>query len=483
MNGTPPRPSASRRLLKGGARLAFSLLAGLTLTELALRAAGYHFSPIAFVRPDNIDDHRVFHMGGRDLQLRAAPLTVADPDLLWRLDPRSSRELTPEGFRGGPFRTPGTDERLVLALGDSNTIGPLDAPHWPGVLQELLRVRAPQTPAQVVNAGVYGYTSFQGLRAFRSLRRYRPDVVFFSFGANDAHPVRRTDAQYAARLDGARRWSVLRVAPPLLHLAWRAGEALGSEPEQTFRVPLADYRRNLESFVADAREIGATPVLMTRPFLHASEEPANLLHYVADYNAVVREVAAGSGVRLLDAARLLEDAPERFTDTIHNDAIGYTMIAEAALDELAALGFTTVAAPGRLAAAVDLARADSGRLELGPGFWPSEVWPNGVGGRWTQDVAVLELGRFHGERSVAIELTIYRPAGVTRGFVDVNGFLTELPIHNGRYRLKIALPAGAGERVRVRLVIGSAYRHRDVDPKNQDARVLGAFVHRVALEP
>ena len=482
MNGTPPRPSASRRVLKGAAWLAFSVMAGLALTELALRVAGYRFSPIAFVRPDNIDDHRAFHMGGRDLQLRAAPMTLADPDLLWRLDPRSSPELTPEGFRGGPFRAIGSGQRLILALGDSNTIGPLDAPHWPGALQELLRVRAPQPPAQVVNAGVYGYTSFQGVRSFRALRGHRPDVVFFSFGANDAHPVRRTDAQYAARLERIRRWSGLRVAPPLFHLLGMAGEALRPGPEPTFRVPLAEYRRNLEAFVGDARAAGAVPVLMTRPFLAVSDDPANLLHYVADYNAVTREVAASSGVRLLDAARLLEKTPERFTDVIHNDAIGYSMIAEAALEQLAAMGFTTPRAPDRLASAVDLARAGDGRLELGPGFWPSEVWPNGVGGRWTQDVAVLDLGRFHGERSLALELTCYRPAGVTRGFVDVAGLLTELPIHNGRHRLSIPLPAGAGERIRVRFVIGSAYRLRDVDPKNQDARVLGVFVHGVALE-
>ena len=43
---------------------------------------------------------------------------------------------------------------------------------------------------RVANAGVYGYSSFQGLRRFHELLRYHPDVVTWSFGANDAQTLR-----------------------------------------------------------------------------------------------------------------------------------------------------------------------------------------------------------------------------------------------------------------------------------------------------
>jgi lysophospholipase L1-like esterase len=466
------------------ALLVVSLAAAFLLTELGLRVAGYRFSPIVFVQAEGADDHRPFHMGAIDPRVSATdPLTVPDPELLWRPNPRVSAELTTEGLRGEPVSLPRpADQVLIVALGDSNTLGPLNTTdHWPGILQDLLRANRSAWTFQVVNAGAYGYTSFQGLRRFRQVLGLQPDLVYFSFGGNDAQPVRTTDELYAARVAAVRRWDGLRLAPPLFHLAWRAADGLGARPP-TPRVPLADYRRNLQAFVDEARAAGVVPVLLTRPFVGTSDDPNSWLHLAPAYNEAVREAAAANGVPFLDAHALLAREPERFTDAMHNDRVGYRHLAEALLRQLRDYELLDTDDARDLASAVDLATADERRLELGPGFWLREARPAGPGGRWTDADARLTLERHHGERALLVDLTCRHPQGATRGRIEVNGVAAApLPAANGRRRLWLDLGGASGPRVEVRFVVDSAYRPRDVEPGATDARRLGVFLHEVRL--
>jgi lysophospholipase L1-like esterase len=466
--------------------VAASVLVALFLAEGLLRIVGYRFSPIVFLAPENPDDHRPFHMGGWDMRLRTRPLTVADPDLLWRPDPRASNELTVEGFRGEPIPDPRPSTRtLIVALGDSNTLGPLGTrDHWPGFLQDLLRANQGSRSFQVVNAGVYGYSAFQGLRRFRQIRRFRPDVVYFSFGANDAQPVSTTDARYAARIEAVRQWNDLRLAAPLFNLAWRVGDLFAPRGPRTLRVPLEEYRQALQAFVEEARASGSKPILLTRPFLGSSSDPGSLLHDAPQYNRAVEAVAAETGAPLLDAWALLDNEPDRFTDAIHNDRVGYRRIAEAALRQLHALGLVETDDRRDLASSLDLAAADERRLELGPGFWLREAWPATSGGRWTKAEATVTLARPASESQLVLDLSCYRPTGPTRGRIEVDGrFGALLPQGNGHHRLRLALPRGGGASVDVRFLVDSSYRPCDLQPGGSDCRVLGVFLHAVSVEP
>jgi lysophospholipase L1-like esterase len=457
----------------------------LALVEIGLRLAGYRFSPIVFVRAEGVDDHRPFHMGAVDPRVSEAdPLTIADPDLLWRPNPGVSAELSSEGYRGDPVpprRAP--EELLLVALGDSNTLGPLNtADHWPGMLQDALRANESRWRFQVLNAGVYGYTSFQGLRRFRQVAAHRPDIAYFSFGGNDAQPVRTPDALYAARVGAVRRWHALRLAPPLFHLTWRGIDALGGEAPLTPRVPLADYRRHLESFVDEAGALGIVPVLLTRPFVGASDDPRTWLHHAPAYNRVVREVAEARGVPFLDAHALLAAHPERFTDAMHADRVGHRLLAEALASQLHGYGLLDTDGRRDLASALDLMAADERRAELGPGLWLREARPDGPGGRWTDAEAVVTLGRPRGERTLLLDLTCRNPRGETRGRVEADGrTLAELPRANGRHRLWLDLGEPQRESVALRIVVDSAYRPREVEPGATDARRVGVFLHAARL--
>jgi lysophospholipase L1-like esterase len=466
-----------------------SALAAVALVEAALRLVGYRFSPIVFVRAENLDDRRPFHMGAPapegDPQLRGVdPLTVPDPYLLWRPNPRVSAELTSEGYRGEPVTLPRPpDQVLLVAVGDSNTLGPLNtAEHWPGMLQDLLRANDSCWRFQVVNAGVYGYSSLQGLRRFRQVKSLAPDIVYFSFGGNDAQPVRTSDERYAARVGAVGGWHELRLAPPLFHLGWRALDALAGARPLVARVPLDEYRRNLEAFVDEAEAQGIAPVLLTRPFAGSSDDPTTWLYHAPAYNRVVREVAAARGVPFLDAHALLAGQPERFVDPMHADRLGYRQLAEALLAQLHGYGLLDTGRRRDLASAIDLASADERHPGLGAGFWEREARSQGPGGRWTNAEARLTLARPRRERTLLVDLTCRHPSGETRGRIEVDGRpLAELPRANGRHRLWLDLGDRPGDPLELRLVVDSAYRPRDLEPGARDARQVGVFLHQVRL--
>ena len=167
---------AVKRLLSVALAMA-AVLAGVAASEGVLRVAGYRYSPLKIgsnVSSDWREQH-AFH----DQYL------VYDPVLIWR--PLSSQfsPFNPQGFRGAPIDAANTSGHRIIALGDSNTFGWTvdDGANWPAQLQGLYDAAGPGT--EVVNAGVWGYTSFQGLRRFNEIVRFSPDVVLVSFGGNE----------------------------------------------------------------------------------------------------------------------------------------------------------------------------------------------------------------------------------------------------------------------------------------------------------
>ena len=311
-----------------------AILVAILGVELALRARGYHYSPVqigAGVKDDWREEHA---FGDRNL--------VYDPVLIWRPLSGPFSPFNPQGFRGAPIDTakpPGT--RRIFALGDSNTFGwdVDEGVNWPAQLQRLFEASRPRT--DVINAGVWGYTSYQGLQRFRELLPYSPDVVLVSFGANDAHQVTVADVDYVRGHDRieslARATRQLRLAQ-LMVQGWDVAQSKTARAGALRpRVSIDEYRAHLREMIRAGRERHVQVVLLTRPFVGSSSDPASWKTYAPRYNAATREVGRDEHVPVIDVYAAFLDKATLFDDESHFGVEGHRVAAEMIYRELGAV--------------------------------------------------------------------------------------------------------------------------------------------------
>ncbi len=270
-----------------------------------------------------------------------------DPELFWRLKPElralrvagrirehpiSFSVTTHAGLRSAPVPL-GKRRPRILAMGDSTTfgVGVEDGETWPSRLEELLRREG--APAEVVNAGVPGYTAFQG-KVFLERRglRMRPDVVVACFGFNDADEGMPSSDPDVARALVLRRWE----APLLLHSRFYFGikRALGAW--QTPRVSGKEARLSPDRFYETLGEIkalcdraGARLVLLVWPYEGqvAARDPSLVEHQIT-----AALFSRNEGVPLVSLVEaFIRDGRPLFLDHIHANSDGCRVAAEALL--------------------------------------------------------------------------------------------------------------------------------------------------------
>jgi lysophospholipase L1-like esterase len=234
---------------------------------------------------------------------------LADPILIWRGRPNytgrwryveggvvNEYETNAFGFRDDALVTPKpSGMRRLLNVGDSATWGlnlSSRADSYSDQIELLLsRTGARAAHWDVANAGVVGYSSFQGAQLIHhQLRELEPDVVSIYLGNNDSSPGGMKDAERAAASAGPlHRWLrynrfYLMILKKLL--AWRAsgveedrGQLLeqlskgDSEAQRDVasyyrllaRVTPDQYETNLRTMVQDVRRAGARPILLAVP--------------------------------------------------------------------------------------------------------------------------------------------------------------------------------------------------------------------------
>ncbi len=203
-----------------------------------------------------------------------------DPGYYWTLKAGLDLEAVPhdeegttfpvvtsaEGLRDGPIPARGP---WVLALGCSTTFGWGVAAEeaWPQRLEERLGV-------EVINAGVPGHTTHQGLTYAPPLLARGPDLVILSWLVRDA--------QLGQREDRAARPTPfphnLRLTQALRKLRKRRAPAAGTVP----RVSAEDYLGNLQSLSALATESGARVMVLAFPMVTPPEHHVNVLQQLPD---------------------------------------------------------------------------------------------------------------------------------------------------------------------------------------------------------
>jgi len=98
-------------------------------------------------------------------------------------------QVNQEGFRGSMIpieKKPGTIRLLFLGTSITFGWGVKAEQAFPEIVRKELAKAYPEITIETVNAGVPGYSSFQGLQYLKKmLPVYRPDVVLAEFGIND----------------------------------------------------------------------------------------------------------------------------------------------------------------------------------------------------------------------------------------------------------------------------------------------------------
>jgi len=119
---------------------------------------------------------------------------------------KKTSETTSEDERGLPHSLDSRDNRpVIVAFGDSLTAGLRVDPdlNYPSQLQR--KIDAGGYRYKVVNAGVSGETSSQGLNRIRTIIDLRPSIVIVELGANDGLrglPAETTRRNLAAIVQG-----------------------------------------------------------------------------------------------------------------------------------------------------------------------------------------------------------------------------------------------------------------------------------------
>ena len=308
-----------------------SVACGVLVAELLLSIVGYEYTPMT-IELAGRSDHRAYHM------FEDSHFTY-DSGLLWR--PKNGFDtFNDQGFRGPTLESvKPADAYRIFAIGDSNTLGwaGSDGANWPQFLTDELEASGRQLT--VVNAGVWGYSSFQGVLRFRETLAYDPDMVLISFGSNDAHRVIQSDREFAAspwRMSSAYgglaryRFGQLVVAT-LDRFSLREAEPVRP------RVTLDEYRANLIEIIQAARSRSIEVVLLTRPYVGDIPSDTWWMNFGRDYNVATAEVAREQRVTLVDVYSVFKDRGTFFADESHFTDEGHHLAARFIADGIRAL--------------------------------------------------------------------------------------------------------------------------------------------------
>jgi lysophospholipase L1-like esterase len=182
------------------------------------------------------------------------------------------------GLRGPhPAISRPPDEFRVLCLGDSVTfgLGVGDDETWPANLERFLAgsPRFAGRTVNVLNGGVPGWSSVQGMRLLDRVSWYRPDVIVFWFGMNDvAHAWGRPDAEKGrgprAPTAVVDRLSGLRSVQLIANVV----DGIRSPPDGWTRASVADFAAAVDRLRALERDGGPRVIFIRTPERLAATE-------------------------------------------------------------------------------------------------------------------------------------------------------------------------------------------------------------------
>ena len=315
----------SRRSLSTRRKALFATVVVLAVTGLAeLSARALTQSPAESSRFHQMNE--IVVLLGTD---RSDLMMEPDAERFWKLKSEiyideATNQLWPGrvsnslGFRGPEFEMEkNPDVFRVVCFGDSSTfgIGSRVEDTWPAMLEQQLNARGDGRIYEVINAGVPGYTSWQGLKHMQQeLPRLQADLVFASYANNDFWRWDgRTDREQEKRLEQNRSLAVLRrsrlfalteswmgswQAEPEQEWAWQASmNYFKPEEDWTPRVPLNEFRENMNAMADLCERHNAELILVAWPDKPQASGQAGVR---LEYQKVLWEIAMQRGLSVSD---------------------------------------------------------------------------------------------------------------------------------------------------------------------------------------
>ncbi|MCX6826134.1 MAG: SGNH/GDSL hydrolase family protein [candidate division Zixibacteria bacterium] len=282
-----------------------------------------------------------------------------DPYLFWRF--RSSQTITSQFFEGKRYHInslglrdkeiPAPSDKIrIAALGNSCTFGwglP-DSETYIKQTEWIINNDSSLPRVETINAGIPGYSSFQGRRFFISdISGLRPDIILIMFAWNDQWAAadnipdneQKPPPKVIVNIQNLfSRLKIYRLIKKLI-LSMSEGPLLEKliKKSPVYRVSFVDFYDNLNTIVNYARSRHIIPILLTSPIpsLEKYYPPGrhSMMHlYHEYYNMQTRLLARNTQTPLIDIAKefdnynyLYDDAPQ---DPIHFNVKGHHLAAQ-----------------------------------------------------------------------------------------------------------------------------------------------------------
>jgi len=282
-----------------------------------------------------------------------------DENLFWRFRPSlviKSRFFENNRFRINSFglrgeEIPPSSEKIrIIGLGNSCTFGwrTADDKTYLKILEKLINADTALPEVEVINAGIPGYSSFQGQKFFSlDISRLEPDIILMMFGWNDQWaaadniPDKEQDfpPQFILDLrDFVSRLKIYRLMRKIILSATEKplDETLNKK-HQVNRVGFEDFYKNLNNIIQTAGKEGSQAIILTSPipslenyYPPGSRSKMHIYHEL--YNNQARLLASDTETALIDVSAEFDKYINLFDDAgidpIHFNAEGHRVLAE-----------------------------------------------------------------------------------------------------------------------------------------------------------
>ena len=298
-------------------------------------------------------------LGQRHLRLQAKALNVARDDVIYRVNST--------GFKGPEIDSTKNRTR-VLCLGDSCTFGSLfDQYCYARSMQREFATLG--NPAEVINAGVEGYSPKHILKRIDEFKRLKPDIATVYIGWNAMY-----DERHIAPLVGGMKYQ-----SGALWVASKVWERVSSLTSSTPEAALAAFQKKrfpdrnatelaaIQSYefsffpdviavIDELQSVGTCVVLITLPGLYTMDQEPNdealrkghlpdftknpfvLAKMTEVYNDQIRDLAVQRDLQVIDLAKWSDSAltprEKFFLDAVHLSEQGQQMIGRKIAHEL-----------------------------------------------------------------------------------------------------------------------------------------------------